>query len=711
MKQIYTLILAIIFSNFCQCQIVNIPDANLKNALVNDNVASLSPFNWNINSNVDTNGDGEIQVSEATQVFALNLPNLNISSIEGIQYFTSLEYLSLYNNLLTSIDLSQNLNLKALYVNSNQLNALDTSYNTNLETISCNNNQLSVLDLSSNLNLNFLNCENNQIQHLDLSQNINLNPYDDNPNNLSRLKCKNNQMQTLILKNGINNVQTYAMLYNFFEGNETLTYICDDDENLYYLELLISSYYPTATTTVNSYCSFNPGGVYYNISGHNTYDLNGDGCDVLDMDFPFLKYNVTDGSINEYIYANSSGNYNLPVAEGVHTITPELENLDYFTVVPASLTVDFPINSSPYSQDFCITPDGVHNDLEVILIPLEDAMPGFDSDYEIIYKNNGNQTLSGDLTLTFNDDLMNLVSVNPVLDNQTVGELFWTYSNLLPFESRSIQFTMNINTPTDSDFPVNQDDILQFTSSITPFSEDETMENNYFELNQTVVNSYDPNDKTCLEGNTIPLEKVGDYVNYLIRFENLGTADATNIVIKDEIDVTKFDITTLRPTYGSHQFVTSIEDNVVEFIFEDINLPFDDANNDGYVVFKIKTLSSLVLNDIFENTAEIYFDYNAPIITNTEVTTVSNILSVESFDIEYNIEVYPNPVKSKLYINSQSILKSVSIYDISGRKIQDIKKTNSSSLSSINFENLSKGIYFIKVISENGQLIKKVVKD
>ncbi len=55
-------------------------------------------------------------------------------------------------------------------------------------------------------------------------------------------------------------------------------------------------------------------------------------------------------------------------------------------------------------------------------------------------------------------------------------------------------------------------------------------------MNQTVVNSFDPNDKTCLEGATIPPSAVGKYVHYMIRFENKGTAEAQNVVVKDMID-------------------------------------------------------------------------------------------------------------------------------------------------------------------------------
>jgi hypothetical protein len=107
---------------------------------------------------------------------------------------------------------------------------------------------------------------------------------------------------------------------------------------------------------------------------------------------------------------------------------------------------------------------------------------------------------------------------------------------------------------------------------------------------------------------------VGKYVHYKVRFENTGTANAQNIVVNDMIDADKFDVDSLIPLDGSHAFVTRIKGNKVEFLFEGINLPFDDINNDGYLVFKIKAKPTLVLGDTFSSTASIYFDYNFPVV-------------------------------------------------------------------------------------------------
>ena len=257
---------------------------------------------------------------------------------------------------------------------------------------------------------------------------------------------------------------------------------------------------------------------------------------------------------------------------------------------------------------------------------------------------------------------------------------------------------------------VNGGDVLTYSATISSAATDDVPNDNTFVLNQTVVNSYDPNDKTCLEGTTITPEKVGEYVHYMIRFENTGTANAQNIVVKDMIDTAKFDVSSLVPMKGSHSFVTNISSgNKVEFIFENINLPFDDANNDGYVAFKIKTKPTLVNGDTFSNTASIYFDYNFPIITNTATTTIA-ALSNQDFEFSNYFTLYPNPVHDVLHIDGKEAIaiSSVSIYNAVGQLVVVIP--NAQNTKTIDVSNLTTGHYFIKVNSDKGTSNTKFIK-
>ncbi|TDO82932.1 putative repeat protein (TIGR01451 family)/predicted secreted protein (Por secretion system target) [Flavobacterium chryseum] len=258
---------------------------------------------------------------------------------------------------------------------------------------------------------------------------------------------------------------------------------------------------------------------------------------------------------------------------------------------------------------------------------------------------------------------------------------------------------------------VNINDRLSFNALILPLVNDEKPVDNSFALRQTVVGSYDPNDKTCLEGDVITPELIGEYVHYLIRFENTGTYKAENIVVKDMIDLSKFDISTLVPTSASHSYTTKIsQGNKVEFIFEKINLPFDDANNDGYIAFKIKTLPTLSIGDAFTNEANIYFDYNFPILTN-KATSTFKTLGTQDFEFSNYFNVYPNPAKNDLNIssNNQIEIRSMSIYDILGQLI--IAVPSAGKASKVDVSKLRTGNYILKIKTDKGISGTKFIKE
>jgi uncharacterized repeat protein (TIGR01451 family) len=753
MKKIYTLVLFIITFFIGNAQIVDIPDANFKAKLLS---ASASNFvTQNLAGNwvaIDTNGDGQIQLSEAQNILALEVDDSDISNLTGIEAFTNLQVLFCYDNQLTSLDVSQNVNLILLDCAFNQLTSLDFSQNVNLGVLYCFSNQLTSLDVSQNVDLQVLSCTNNQLTSLDVSQNVNLLDLSCHYNQLTsldvtgavilqQLYCYNNQLTSLDVSQNVylqhltcdynqltsldvsqnvilsqlectyNHLTSLNLKNNydtnlFFNNNPILQYICADEQDLALMQQLISNYGYT-NCHVNSYCSFTPGGTYYEITGITKLDFNNSGCDVNDINYPNLNFSITNGTNTGSFIANTSGNYYIPFQTGTHIVTPVLQNPSYFNISPTTVNVNFPTQASPFTQDFCITPNGIKNDLEIIILPIGVARPGFNAQYKIIYKNKGNQIANGTLTFSFDDSIMDLVSSIPTVDGTGTNTLNWNFTNLNLFETREIDLVFNINSPVETP-AVNDGDVLVYTATIAGAT-DETPNDNTFTLNQTVVNSFDPNDKTCLEGNIISPEMVGEYVHYVIRFENTGTFAAENVVIADVIDTTKFEINTLVPQSSSHDFFTRINGNKVEFIFENINLPFDDENNDGYVAFKIKTKPNLVLGDEFTNTASIYFDYNFPIITNTTSTTVEEPLSNQDFDFETNFTLYPNPAEDVLNIKvkSEMEVKSISIYNTLG---QIIMTTIHAENGEINVSNLQSGNYFTKVFTDKGSSTAKFIK-
>jgi Leucine-rich repeat (LRR) protein len=194
MKKILLILLCLPMIGFGQN--VNIPDANFKACLVGEPL-------------INTNGDTEIQVSEANAYSGyIFCYSQNISNLIGIEAFTALTSLYCGNNQLTSIDVSNNLALNILQCGNNQLTSLDVSQNTSLIELRFSNNQLTSIDVSANTALTYLSCHNNQLTSLDVSSNTILTDlicYDNQLTSLdlsqntilTDLTCNNNQLTSL----------------------------------------------------------------------------------------------------------------------------------------------------------------------------------------------------------------------------------------------------------------------------------------------------------------------------------------------------------------------------------------------------------------------------------------------------------------------------------------------------------------------------------
>lgn len=611
------------------------------------------------------------------QVFVCDFNQLSNLNVSG---FSQLITFSCTNNLLTSLII------------------LNTFPSYAIGSLDCSHNQLTSINVSGFHTVEIFFCEYNQLTTLDVSQ----------LHSLYTFRCNNNQLTSLFSKNGVNE---FTCPYNggsSFANNPNLQYICGDEMELAFLETKIVEYSYT-NCHVNSYCSFTPGGTFYTIQGNNHYDENNNGCDANDINLPNLNLTFSEGANTANIIPDASGNYHYDVQAGTHTFSPVFENPGYFNVSPTTASVTFPNLPNQFVQDFCITAITSHPDLEVVLIPIIGARPGFNAKYKIVYKNKGTSTQSGSVNLTFNDAVLDLVTATPAVSAQILNGLIWDFTNLNPFETREIVFTLNVNSPLESP-AVNAGYVLNYNATISSTASETTPADNTFAFNQTVFNSFDPNDKMCLEGDNIALAKVGDYVHYVIHFQNDGTANAENIVVKDMIDIAKFDIATLIPENGSATYTTRITNtNQVEFVFQNINLPFAGGTNTGYVAFKIKTKPTLVLGNTFSNTASIYFDYNFPIITNTASTTIQ-ALATQDFEFSNYFTLYPNPAKNVLNINTKSTIEvhTITIYNQLGQVVLAIP--NAKNINTFDVSSLKTGNYFLKITSDKGSSTEKFLK-
>lgn len=618
----------------------------------------------------------------------------------GFNPITALDLSGLVNLQLLNFQMCQvaNINLQGLpalnFVRGfgNPVTSLDLSFPNNLQTVMFEECGLNFIDLSACSQLSMLYVDYNSLPSIDVSA----------CPALTYLSAMNNTgLQYVNLKNGTVIQDLYLLL------NTQLQYICVDEDELAFVQNAVDQ--TLLNCEVNTYCSFTPGGEVYQVAGTVLFDEDANGCNSTDAVVPNLVMNITGSGGTGTLIPNNTGNYSIYVTGGSHTFTPVNPNPAYYTLTPASTTVDFDTVSSPYALNFCLGAVGVFKDLEVTVLPLTAARPGFDASYRLIYKNNGTTTLAGTVALNYMDNVLDFVSATVIPSGNSFGQLTWDFTNLHPFEERSIDFVLNVNSPLEVP-AININDVLNFTATVSFDGTDETPQDNTHTISQVVVGSLDPNDKICVEGATITPNMVGEYVTYIIRFENTGTYPAQNIVVKDVLDAAKFDVSTLTPLQGSHEFITRVSGNTAEFILENIMLPGAPNNdNHGFVAFKIKTLPTLSLNDSFSNTAQIYFDYNAPVVTNQAQTTVA-LLSTTDFDFKNYITLYPNPAGSTLHLDAKAgfEIKNVMVYNMLGQQLLSVVNTGNN--SAVDVSSLAAGSYFIKVSTNKGMSSGKFIK-
>ena len=599
-----------------------------------------------------------LNLTGCTSLKDINCSSCNLTSL-NLPTLTNLIYFSCQNNFIaTPLDLSGNVNLLKVYCNNNRIPSLNVSGCTSLTELFCELNHLSSVNLTGCTGLTWLNFDGNyEATSLDVSPCTNLvtlqcsggNITSLNANGLTHLTSINagyNKLQTLDVSTCTSltslivhtNELTYLNIKNgvvtpnvLLVNNNNLQYVCADEDEISGLQAGFTQYNMNATA--NSYCNFTPGGSFNTINGIVKLDIDNNGCGAGDPVLPGLIMKINDGTNTGFASNNNNGAYAFYTNAGNYTITPQTQN-PYFNITPASASVNFATaGGGTQTADFCISPNGVHPDLDITLIPVTSARPGFDATYKLVYKNKGTQTLSGDVQLSFDDVKLNLVSATPAVTTQVTGLLIWTYSNLAPFESRSINIKFNFLPPPTN----NINDSISFTVNITPLAADETPLDNGFELRQIVTGSFDPNDKASLEGATFDVTRVGDYAHYLIRFQNTGNAAAENVVVKDMLD-NNFNWNTVELIQTSHPCILKQTlGNKLEFIFEGINLPavtVDEPGSHGFIAFKVKTKNTLVLGDSLKNTASIYFDYNLPVITNLAGSVVAETGTIP-ISIEY----------------------------------------------------------------------------
>ncbi len=442
---------------------------------------------------------------------------------------------------------------------------------------------------------------------------------------------------------------------------------------------------------------------------HAFLDENNNGIwDNGEPAFPYGNFTYSLNGAANVNLVSSNGQFfiedNDPANEYVIGYEVEANYAGNFTTTPSVTLI-----AGPGVQEvhFAVTAPQPFNDLVIALIPFQQPQPGFNYTNKILVSNLGTSQQSGTVTFT-KDPAVTLVTM-PTGAVSTPTGFTMDFSNLMPFETRQYNVVMQVPTiPT-----VQLGDLLTNLASVTLPDGDILPANNTATLTQTIVGSYDPNDKVEAHGGKIVLEQFepNSELIYTIRFENTGTAPASFITIQDELD-TQLEAGSLRMIAASHDYVLTKNGHSLSWFFGDIDLPptsQDPVGSHGYLTFAVKTFEGLAVGDIISNTASIYFDYNPAIVTNTFQTEFVAALSTPDHSATA-FTIHPNPASAMVYISSEQMVGKIIISDMTGKRVaaQDLIQHN----PAIDISALQQGLYLIEVTLHDGtRSVQKLIKN
>ncbi|HQW69755.1 MAG TPA: T9SS type A sorting domain-containing protein, partial [Flavobacterium sp.] len=430
----------------------------------------------------------------------------------------------------------------------------------------------------------------------------------------------------------------------------------------------------------------------------------------LEVSFPYGNYDYSiNGGIVHNVYTSTFHHLYESDPSNVYNLTYNVDTPYYpynscatsysnVTVPTASgiTTKDFPIIAIPYQ------------DLSVYLMGSSSPRPGEPYRCLIVYRNYSNQLVPSG-TITFNKPT-NASIVNTSQSGVVINATGFTYNftNLLPYETRTI--TIEMLTPTIP--TVNLGDLLVSSASINEPTGDIVPLNNNSNLVQVIVGAYDPNDKMESHGGKILFSSFtpNDYLTYTIRFENTGTANANFVKITDVLD-DKLEPSSIKMVHASADYILERVGASLTWKFNGINLPpsvEDTTIGKGYVIFQVKPKPGYAVGDIIPNFANIYFDTNPAIVTNTFNTEFVATLGSSDYALT-DLKYYPNPVKNSLTISNNFTIEKIEVNSILGQTVL-VKEVNDLQ-TTIDFSSLTNGVYFITVTSQGENKVIKIIKE
>lgn len=643
--------------------------------LLGSQLSSLNPFPDSLEHIYFANNTfGSIPPLPSTMKF-VRLPANGLNVFPDVDHLDSLKVLALQDNLLTGVLPQLPDSLVGLYINGNQITGF-----SNIPPI------LSTLIADDNA----------------------LNSFPPFPPNVlkssSDVSLKNNFISCI--PSGIP-----SDLYIYLDGNPIS---CVPDLGSYTTYLLNLPLCNENDPVNNPNMCPLSGGVY----GKLYFDVN---ADCLPDSSEFLTSSnsvILKNAMGDVIAMSSMGdfgNYFLPAPPGQYTVEivvpqPFMSQTacGSATVQPVSLTsgnpvmedVNFPL-VCPSDPDYFI-----HSYRPLGLVFPGQSHTFFVSFAELTALSGGNCFSLADLNVNLSftgpavilsTNLYNAGGTTSIIGNQIAvsvdsSDYLTSYLSVLLTVDTSAQAGDNICVDISLTDPQNQELDLSNNTAFTCYE---------------VFNSYDPNMKMVVPDTVQP--GFDDYFTYTVFFQNTGNAPAINIRIEDLLD-NNLDLNSLYITSASHPYTLNLIDRRMMMFFHDIFLVdsiTDPIGSIGYFQYKVKPETNLPAGTIISNTADIYFDFNSPIYTNTTQNLFYENLNIGNYSEFISVFVFPNP--SDDFITISGKFDQGEIVDLMGKKLLSFISGHKD-FKSVDISGFRSGMYILRLFSEDGLQTVRFIK-
>lgn len=424
------------------------------------------------------------------------------------------------------------------------------------------------------------------------------------------------------------------------------------------------------------------------ISGTVRYDEN-QNCTADIGDAPIANRMIVVNPGNFIAFTDSDGHYELYLDPGNYTVEELFNNTGFGSVCNASQQASLVSGQTINGIDFLDTISGgsdyqALNSLTTGLLYM--GYLNFAHTVNDLTGYQGLENLTGWFTIPPQLSLLPW-NVPHTISNDTVYYAIDTNVSVLTYH---VVFDLTAVEPGDT---------VSFCSGVISQFPEGNLLNNVYCQNDVVIGPYDPNDITMLlngtPGDSTILE-TDMSLDYRIRFQNTGTAEALNVYVLDTIS-DHLDLSSFQLISASHNCqVSLLEGRVLKFDFPQIHLPDSNTNeaaSHGFIYYRIRQKPSNPVGSVILNTAYIYFDFNDPVVTNTSYEKIISDAGLKENEPD-QITVYPNPSNGEFRISdfpSQSKLY-MTVTDINGRQlIPSIPLKKSFTIEA------EQGIYFLNI--------------